>query len=398
MSDSSAVDEVEIADVFQILIVDDGNTPSPLPASINANIESVRHQHPEARHHLMNGNDIRQFLRCNFDTEILEAYDQLTPYAYKSDLARYCLLMARGGLYVDVGVRFLNPLRIPAGKSLAGFRDSRSSSSLHPSWAFSTSIIYASAGREEMKLAIDHVVANCRNRYYGFNPLCPSGPVLLGRVLSIVHQSDEYLIGEYRALTPEFDHKNLCFVAPDGELIGLRNKGKDADGGFMELPATNNYNDIWQRRQVYGEYESFWAFADPMIRCRATMRTSEGIWIHPGARGCQIFGPYVSLPPGRYKAALKFAPETVMGAPRLDVCGRGGNEILADSGEAGAAVSVAGEAFIAFTLDHSCEDVEIRLHGAGDFAGRYLGMTLSKAAETRPENLAAASIDGAGDA
>jgi hypothetical protein len=397
MSDSSAAEEVDIADVFQILIVDDGNTPNPLPASINANIESVRHHYSNAHHHLMNGNDIRQFLRGNFNAEVLEAYDLLTPYAYKADLARYCLLLARGGLYVDVGVRLLNPLRIPAGKSLAGFRDTRGSGSLGASWAFSTSVIYALAGREEMKLALDHIVANCRNRYYGFNPLCPSGPLLLGRVMAIVRQSHEYLVGEYRALTPEFDQRNLCFVAPDGELIGIRNKGKDAGDSFMGLPATNNYNDIWQRRQVYGESESFWSFADPMIRCRASMRTCEGIWIHPGARGCQIFGPYVSLWPGCYKATLKFSPDTVTGAPRLDVCGRGGNEIFADSGESGAAVSAAGEAFIAFTVDHPCKDVEIRLHGAGDFSGCYLGTTLSKAAQTRPKNLSVASIDGMGD-
>ena len=52
--------------------------------------------------------DIRIFLEKNYKKEVLEAYECLKPYAYKSDLARYCLIYKLGGGYVDLATRFEN--------------------------------------------------------------------------------------------------------------------------------------------------------------------------------------------------------------------------------------------------------------------------------------------------
>ncbi len=78
-------------DIYQILILDGGGLPSKLPEKLRLNIESVKLHHPDARHHLFGGNDVREFLKSNFDSDVLFAYDKLKPYSYKADLAKYML-------------------------------------------------------------------------------------------------------------------------------------------------------------------------------------------------------------------------------------------------------------------------------------------------------------------
>ena len=41
-------------------------------------------------------NDSREFIAKNFPEEVLNAFDELTPGAYKSDLFRYCFMYIMG--------------------------------------------------------------------------------------------------------------------------------------------------------------------------------------------------------------------------------------------------------------------------------------------------------------
>jgi hypothetical protein len=82
------------------------------------------------------------------------------------------------------------------------------------------------------------------------------------------------------------------------------------------------------------------------------------------------------LQPGSYTTVVKFEPGTVTGRPHLDVCSGFGTETHASSGDFGATVDAKGEASLAFSLRDPREDVEIRVHSRGDFAGLYLGTAL----------------------
>ncbi len=109
---------MQIDSIFQILIQHDGQCPDVLPERIAENVASVRWLYPETKYHLFGGDDLRAFLHENFDPRILAAYDTLSPYAFKADLARLCLLYKFGGLYVDLGVRMAEAPQIPADKAI----------------------------------------------------------------------------------------------------------------------------------------------------------------------------------------------------------------------------------------------------------------------------------------
>jgi hypothetical protein len=244
--------------VHQIFIADGFGLPAALPPAMAECANAARAFYPAANYRLWDGAALREAIGGGFEPEVLEAFDRLRPYAYKADLARYCLLYLHGGLYVDLAIRCMAQIRPPRGVGVAGFRDFEFVS---PSWtAIASGILWARPRRRELRIAIDYIVDNCRTRYYGANPLYPTGPALLGRALIAAmaerrqqSDADDQWIGVARPLTPGQSQERLCYVAPDRTLIAMRAKGEGGDLAHLSAVGTNNYNVFWRERRVYGE-------------------------------------------------------------------------------------------------------------------------------------------------
>ena len=147
---STTTDEsgaLNAADIFQILLSSEESFASP-PQEVERNIRLVREAHPWARHHLLGEQDIRSVISDHFGEEVLAAYGRLAPNSFRANLARYCLLFLHGGLYVDVGIRFISALRGPPDSGLVGFRDYWASAT-HAN-AICQGLVLAKAGRPEL--------------------------------------------------------------------------------------------------------------------------------------------------------------------------------------------------------------------------------------------------------
>lgn len=319
----------EIKFVHQVLILDGKELPSLLPDFLEKNILAIRKVYPKAKHKLWSSREIRDFLRCHFSSSVLEAYDTLIPFSYKADLARYALLYIYGGLYVDVGVRLLRPWNIPLGNDIAAFRDV---SFVSPSWSsVQTGLLWALPGREEFSLAIKWIVENCNNRFYGKNPLYPTGPVLLGRAFLKVMASrgsslsaDNQYVGLCKCVTPEVEMLNVTYVSREGDVVALRNKKQGGDLRHIGLLTGNNYNEIWDNRQVYSEHIRYWSADDEMILIKGDFKKQAGLLMLPAGKG-MIYGPYVTLAKGKYVLTIRFAddrPKFAFKVTLTSECGR----------------------------------------------------------------------------
>ncbi|MCX5617628.1 hypothetical protein NQF86_02935 [Bombella sp. TMW 2.2543] len=301
--------------VHQVLILEDGGLPNPVPDFLEKNILAIKKVYPKAKHRLWSSKEIREFLRCYFSLSVLKAYDTLAPFSYKADLARYALLYIYGGMYVDIGVRLLRPWNIPLRNDISAFRDV---SFVSPSWsAIQTGLLWALPGREEFSLAIKWIVENCNNRFYGKNPLYPTGPVLLGRAFLKVMASrgnnasaDDQYVGLCRCVTPEVEMLNVVYISREGDVVALRNKKKGGDIKHLGFSKGNNYNDIWDRRQVYSERVLYWKSNDEMIRITGGFRKRNGILTLPSGKG-MTYGPYVTLRRGQYILTIRFSGENL---------------------------------------------------------------------------------------
>ena len=127
-----------------------------------------------------------QFLKKNFKSSVLNAYDSIIPGAFKADLFRYCILYVEGGVYADADTICLKPLDqyIKAGDSLLVVRDDPMAKKL-----LANAFIAASPKHPLLWEAINKATSNIASREERFY-LDYTGPGLLGKCLNIISQRD----------------------------------------------------------------------------------------------------------------------------------------------------------------------------------------------------------------
>ena len=246
---------------MSILITsEDGGEPRSLPPAIRRNIASLKRAHPDLEHRLFFLPELSRLIRGEFGAEVHAAFETLAPYAYKADLARYCLLHRFGGVYADLSYFLAAPLPLEPGR-ITVFRDFLWSAP----WDTSNALIGAPAGHKAFEVAIERVCANVRNRYYGSTSLCPTGPALFGRALAIACAPEELICGEaknlekgmiermVRGLPLPPDPRIHCLTLQK-KLLALKLRNAGAAGlASLGVAGGNSYAAMWEGRQVYGQ-------------------------------------------------------------------------------------------------------------------------------------------------
>lgn len=232
--------------ISQIFLSDNNTELSPF---LQHSTGTVKAAFPEASHVIYDNESLRQFIANHYKEEVVQAYDALTPYSYKADLGRFCLLNKLGGWYFDIGVRMANPVEIGPRIKFLAFRDIQRFS--FTSWACATTVLYSQPDNSALQSAIEMIVANCAERYYGITPLCPTGPTLLGKALALNGSQSDFIYGDYLELTPTHEQKNRAFVLPDGTIMAWSKPSGGGDLTALGARGVNNYNELWAARQVY---------------------------------------------------------------------------------------------------------------------------------------------------
>jgi mannosyltransferase OCH1-like enzyme len=131
---------------------------------------------PEYEYIFFDDYDCREFIKINFDKNILKTYDLLVPGAYKADLFRYCYIYINGGCYFDH--KYI--LRIPLRKIIKEYDNEILCKDTLDDLMFN-SIIMCVPKLDELKKCIDNIVENVKYNYYGNSSLEPTGPKLFNK-------------------------------------------------------------------------------------------------------------------------------------------------------------------------------------------------------------------------
>jgi len=83
-----------------------------LPLDMKQNVELLKMQNTEFKHFLYDDAMCREFIKNNFDENVLYTFDKLSPGAYKADLWRYCILYIHGGIYLDIKYHCVNNFKL----------------------------------------------------------------------------------------------------------------------------------------------------------------------------------------------------------------------------------------------------------------------------------------------
>lgn len=251
--------------IIHQIFINSSNIIPKLPEYIKFTQSQVKNLYPNYQYHLYSGDEIENIIKNNFPKEVLFSYHSLKPYAYKADLARYCLLYLYGGLYIDLSLLCLSPLTLENINFFA-FRDLPEFSD--PWWAITNAIIYSKPKSNIMKTAIDLMVHHCKTEFYGTSAIDIGGPTLLGKAVmrsqedfsrvftngQVKHVNVKDLdVDEKTLSTFGYDTNKLTgFVMDqDKKVIALRKPSRGGDIQSLGLEGTNNYVDMWLKRDVY---------------------------------------------------------------------------------------------------------------------------------------------------
>jgi mannosyltransferase OCH1-like enzyme len=146
-----------------------------LPEKMRENIERLKSQNPEFEYHLFDDSERREFIKQNFNEEVLNAYNKIVPGAYRADLWRYCVLYINGGVYMDIKYSNVGDFKLIQLTDDEYFVPDLESSGGGVYNAF----IICKPRNEILLRAIQNTVKNVHNEYYGESALCPTGPMSL---------------------------------------------------------------------------------------------------------------------------------------------------------------------------------------------------------------------------
>jgi mannosyltransferase OCH1-like enzyme len=157
-----------------------------LPPKMKQNYEKLKNENPEFNHYLYDENECIEFIKNNFDEDVLNAYNSLIPHSYKSDLWRFCVLYINGGVYLDIKFKCINGFKFISLTEKEIFPTDISCPPYdnEPNKSVSTGFMISLPKNESLLKAIQQIVENVKNRYYGKSSLDPTGPVLLGDFFS----------------------------------------------------------------------------------------------------------------------------------------------------------------------------------------------------------------------
>ncbi len=209
-----------------------------LPPLMAQSIFKIKFLNPNFKYFLFDDNDCREFIKLYFRKEVLDAYDKLIPGAYKADLWRYCVLFIKGGIYLDIKYTPLN-----------GFKFINLTESEHLVYDIDGVNIYNALmvclpGNKLLIDAINKIVENVKNKFYGDSYLEPTGPKLLSKIMT---QHDKTVVDlRHKELNNDSNYRIIYFN--DTPIL------KSYNGHATERDQNSikkHYSYLWNQRRVY---------------------------------------------------------------------------------------------------------------------------------------------------
>ncbi len=206
-----------------------------LPKKMSDTIEKMKQNNPAFKHYLFDDNDCREFIKDNFNVEILNAFDNLIPGAYKADLWRYCILFKYGGIYLDVKYKPVKGFKLINLTEKEHFVIDRDNIGIY------NALMVSLPNNAYLWKAIQAIVLNVKNKFYGSSNLEPTGPHLLSKIIpknNLIDMRHDYFIN--------MDNRYIIYK----DILIFKSYN-----GYIQESASNSnkshYSVLWENKNIY---------------------------------------------------------------------------------------------------------------------------------------------------
>lgn len=188
--------------------------------------------------------DRLDFIKSNYDSDVVDAYLTLLPKAYQVDLFRYLLLYKYGGVYMDFSMILFKKLDDIIGEYKHVYCKDRDEHYMNGNPAILNGFIATIKNSYIIKGCIDACLVNIKNRYRGDNSLAITGPILVGSVFA----KYDYLCKNNRIVTGDINGEYLIFYH-DAE--GVYIKDSITNENLLKIRSDNHYSLLYKNSQHY---------------------------------------------------------------------------------------------------------------------------------------------------
>lgn len=204
-------------------------------------VDSLRKANPEFNYQLYDDSQCREFLKNNFCDDVVWAYDNIIPGAFRADLWRNCILYKNGGIYLDIKLSCNKKFKLIELTDRQHFCIDRPISLYFPNGSFGiyNAVMISNANNPFLFDCIQEIVNNVRTKFYGISQLHPTGPGLMG---NIILRHPKYIT----TLDLSYYKKHIYYRSKPIILTGYKGYRTDQ---FETV--VSNYRMAWMMGNIY---------------------------------------------------------------------------------------------------------------------------------------------------
>lgn len=170
-----------------------------IPQNVKEGMLKLRKQNPEFRFYYYNDDEMKLFIKNNYGSRVLKAFNKVIPGSYKADLFRYCVLYKYGGVYLDIKLvmaddkKLINLVRdnFKEYHVIENTEYTRLRSKYFGGFVYQ-GLMICRAGNKFLRELISVVVDRCERSDPGTNPLDITGPNIYWKVLQKYKNSKDF--------------------------------------------------------------------------------------------------------------------------------------------------------------------------------------------------------------
>jgi len=210
-------------------------------------IDKSMQMNPEFDSYLYTDDDCINFIKDNFEPNVLNAFKSLKPGAYKCDLWRYCILYKKGGVYIDIKLELITPLiNIIKEHPIIFLKDRPWAVEKRPIW---NGLMCSPPSNPVFLDCINSVVQSCKNKDYKRDFLDITGPSLLGE-MTTKHYGENY----YDKLPFDFNGQENPITY---NKISVATQYKEYRKDQEKFMKTRPYKEMYDNKDVFDESIKF---------------------------------------------------------------------------------------------------------------------------------------------
>jgi mannosyltransferase OCH1-like enzyme len=208
-----------------------------LPYLMKKTTNYIIESNPKFNYYLYDDNDCSEFIKNHFDENVFNAYNSLIPGAYKADLWRYCILYIKGGIYLDIKYKPFNNFKFINLTEKEHFVLDADNRGIY------NALMVCLPNNNLLLKAINQIVTNVQNKFYGSSPLEPTGPLMLASLIKNYNEINIDIKHDY------YNNFNNRFIHYNNYIIF-----KSYNGYLIEhdlYKKKSHYSQLWNERRIY---------------------------------------------------------------------------------------------------------------------------------------------------